>query len=161
MNFALTNARSLMPKIDSLIDYFDEHELSFCVITETWIQSSRETNKSINNLLDGSHIELIRRDRGRRGGGVAVAYDTRRAKLKKYVVRGNKFEIVCASGKFNNNSRKVAIFAVYLPPKQTLAATKEAATCIADCILKLKTESNDPLIVVAGDLNRKDHQWCV
>ena len=26
-------------------------------------------NKAINDLLDGSHIELIRRDRGRRGGG--------------------------------------------------------------------------------------------
>ena len=156
MNYALANARSLMPKIESLINYFDEYGLSFCVTTETWIQGNRENNRAINDLLDGSHIEMIRRDRGRRGGGVAISYDTRKAKLKKYVIPNNRFEIVCAVGKFNNNTRKVAIFAVYLPPKQTSTTTKEVEACIADCILKIKSESNDPLIIVAGDLNRKD-----
>ena len=155
MNFALANARSLMPKLQSLIDYFDEYGLAFSVMTETWIQGGRETNKSINDMLDGSHIGLIRRDRGKRGGGVAIAYDTRRAKLKKYVVQNNRFEIVCAHGKINNNSRRIAIFAVYLPPKQTTSATKEVESCIADSILKLKSESKDPLIIVAGDLKER------
>ena len=75
------------------------------MVTETWIQNSREGNSTLTDLLNGSHIELIRCDRGRRGGGVAIAYDTRRAKLKKYVIQGNRFEIVCATGKTNNNSR--------------------------------------------------------
>ena len=126
------------------------------MITETWIQNNRETTARIGNLLDGSHIELIRRDRGRRGGGVAIVYDTRKAKLKKYSIQNNIYEIVCATGKINNNSRKVAVLAVYLPPKQTAAVTREIETCLADCILRLKTELGDPMIVVAGDLNRKN-----
>ena len=155
LNFALTNARSLMPKLDSLVDYFDVHNLTFCMVTETWIQGCRESTKKIGDLLDGSHIDMIRRDRGKRGGGVAIAYDTRRAKLKKYAVQNNKYEIICATGKINNNSRKVAIICVYLPPKQTIQVTKEVENCLADCILKLKSELNDPMIIVGGDLNKK------
>ena len=102
----------------------------------------QEETKKISDLLDGSHVEI-------------VAYDTRRAKLKKYAVQGNKHEIVCATGKFNNNSRKVAIICVYLPPKQTPKVTKEIEECLADCILKLKSELNDPIIIVGGDLNKK------
>ena len=86
---------------------------------------------------------------------MAIAYDTRRAKLKKYAVQNNKYEIICATGKINNNSRKVAIICVYLPPKQTIQVTKEVENCLADCILKLKSELNDPMIIVGGDLNKK------
>ena len=38
MKFVLTNARSIMPKLYSLIDYFTELELSFAMITETWLK---------------------------------------------------------------------------------------------------------------------------
>ena len=68
LDFALANARSLFPKLDSMVNYFDEYGLTFCMITETWIQSSRENTKIIGDLLDGTHIDVIRRDRGRRGG---------------------------------------------------------------------------------------------
>ena len=100
-------------------------------------------------------LYLIRKDRGARGGGVATAYDTRKARFKKYPIQNNRYEIVCATGKVNNNSRKIAIFSVYLPPKQTASSTKEIAACIADSILKLKSELNDTIIVVGGDMNRK------
>ena len=42
MNFALANVRSLIPKMDSLIDYFNEYDPTFCMITETWIKNNKE-----------------------------------------------------------------------------------------------------------------------
>ena len=91
--------------------------MCFCLITETWIRSNRDNKKILGDLLDGSHIELIRKDRGSRGGGVAIAYDTRKARFKRYQIQDNRYEIVCATGKLNNSSRKVALFSVYLPPE--------------------------------------------
>ena len=35
LTFLLTNARSLSPKINSLIDYFEESEVTYAMVTET------------------------------------------------------------------------------------------------------------------------------
>ena len=138
-----------------MVNYCDEYDLTFGLITETWLKQSRETNNAIGDLLDGSGIELIRKDRGKRGGGVAIAFDTKKATLKKYPMRNNHHKIVCSTGKGNSSSRKLVLFAVYLPPKQTAAVTRDVASCLADNILQLKTELSNPLIIVAGDLNKK------
>ena len=84
------------------------------------------------------------------GGGVAIAYDTRKARFKKYTIPNNKYELVCATGTVSGNTRKLAVIALYLRPKQTAAVTKEVEGCIADCILRLKTELDDPLIILGG-----------
>ena len=84
MSFALTNARSLLPKIDSLVNYFDEHGLTFCIITETWISNDNTTKDILEELSNGANIEMIRKDRSGRGGGVAIAFNNTKAKFKKY-----------------------------------------------------------------------------
>ena len=43
--FLLTNARSLGPKISSLIDYLNEMSLTFAMISETWLVSGRSWKK--------------------------------------------------------------------------------------------------------------------
>ena len=35
--FLLTNARSLAPKIDSLVDFFEELDAHFCILSESWL----------------------------------------------------------------------------------------------------------------------------
>ena len=40
--FGFTNARSIIPKIDSLVNYFDEHKLTFVMITETWLKKNND-----------------------------------------------------------------------------------------------------------------------
>ena len=40
LNFALSNARSVIAKLDSLVDMFSELNLHFMLITETWLNSS-------------------------------------------------------------------------------------------------------------------------
>jgi len=95
INYAVTNSRSLIPKIDSMVDYFDEHDLIFMIITETWLKNNEATNIIVEDVREGSSVELIRKDRsGRRGGGVAIAFDNRKASFKKYNIPGAIHEIV-------------------------------------------------------------------
>ena len=37
LNFMLTNARSLAPKVDSFLENFTERNIDICVVTETWL----------------------------------------------------------------------------------------------------------------------------
>ena len=50
LSFIITNARSIKPKLISLMDYMTELDLSFSVITETWLHSGEEYNKMKNDL---------------------------------------------------------------------------------------------------------------
>ena len=45
LSFIVTNARSLAPKIDSLVDSFEELELSFAVISESWLRQDERMNE--------------------------------------------------------------------------------------------------------------------
>ena len=53
ISFVNTNARSLMPKVKSLGDSFDELELHFAQVTETWLQSNVDTDDLALRLRDG------------------------------------------------------------------------------------------------------------
>ena len=69
INVACTNARSLVDKIDSLITLFEESSLHIALITETWLSPKHCPPRKMADLTVGSDLNLIRRDRGSRGGG--------------------------------------------------------------------------------------------
>ena len=60
MEFILTNARSLQPKLVSLVDYFDELRITFALITETWLK--KDTLVEVENIL---HHERSQRKMGK------------------------------------------------------------------------------------------------
>ena len=127
------------------------------VVTETWLKKNSETEDILRELSGGAHLELIRKDRaGRRGGGVAVIFDNRKARLTKYHIPGATQEIVCAVGKLTGTTKKTVVIAVYLPPNQTKKVTQDIIGVLADGVLKIKTELEDPYIIIAGDLNNRD-----
>ena len=72
LHFACTNARPIVEKIDSLITLFEESSLHFAILTETWLTKRHCPPRVLNDLTVGANISFIRRDRGRRGGGVAI-----------------------------------------------------------------------------------------
>ena len=114
LNYAVTNSRSLIPKIDSVVNYFEEHSLSFMIVTETWLKRNTETDEILQELQNGAHLNLIRKDRtSRRGGGVAILYDNREAKLSKYQIPGigASHEIVCAMGNINGMTKSLSSLA--------------------------------------------------
>ena len=81
---ACLNSRSLNNKSTSLINIFDETEISVCLISETWLRDSKETKARLDDLEGGEDIALITKNRlGKRGGGVAIAYNKSRINLKE------------------------------------------------------------------------------
>ena len=74
-----TNARSLCPKIVSLLDYFDELKLTFATITETWLVDGESLEEDLQDLALGSGVSMLCRNRVVNGkpsghGGVALAF---------------------------------------------------------------------------------------
>ena len=74
LNLACTNARSVVNKIGSLVTLFEEMRLHFALLTETWLTSKVCSKRAMDDLTNGANISFIRRDRGTRGGGVAICY---------------------------------------------------------------------------------------
>ena len=84
--FINTNARSLYPKTDSLIDYFNELDTVLGVVTETWLHGGDTTDRYVQDLQDRAGLSAIYRSRpaGVRGlvhGGVAILAKDNRARL--------------------------------------------------------------------------------
>ena len=46
----------------------------------------------------GENIAIIAKNRPSRGGGVAVAFDSNKIKMKEFKIPGNTYEMVCAIG---------------------------------------------------------------
>ena len=87
MSFMLTNARSLKPKLDSMVDAFESLNLDFLCVTETWFKGGKELAATIRDLQGESGISIIHKSRdgrGRtRGGGVAIAYNSNSCNFKR------------------------------------------------------------------------------
>ena len=158
MNFLLTNARSLLPKIDSLVDAFGSLSLQFAAITECWFRPGAALN---GTLLDIG-IKIIHASRDGRtkktGGGVALAFDSNSCNFKRRNIakQGNGLEVLCAVGNIKKITRKVAVFVVYIPPSSKSSDLTQMCELLTSEIASLKVSVRDPIIVISGDFNRRD-----
>ena len=148
-NFALTNARSLSRKLESLYTIFKETELHFAIVTETWFCDQKEADR-INTDAAGRHgIHFINRMRKRSGntnpgGGVSIIFKKRKILLKEYPITRGRHEIVATKGKIQDNSRPIYIIAVYISTKLRAAGRQEVLALLSTAIMKIKTESRNP-----------------
>ena len=156
---ALLNCRSVKPKLVFLAEGFKINNLSLALLNETWLYKSDPQAKKL--LLDQKNkhgIEFLRKDRDSRGGGVAVAYNSKLICLKKLklnAMRGQRqFEIVAARGKIKGYKTEIMVFSCYLPPKLNRAQSTEFFDVLTDCISKAKTTSEGWLLVGADWNNR-------
>ena len=120
ITFLNTNARSLCPKIDWLIDSFNELDASFSVITETWLSDGDHLQRDIADLENGAGLAMLCRNRppnsrGVSHGEVAVIYRKTAMNLKEIDI-GNTdgFEILGAMGNIRGHARKILVLAVYM-----------------------------------------------
>ena len=133
--FSLSNARSLASKLKSLIDQTYELDLHFSMITETWFTTNKKIAEELSEVENGQNVGFICKNRkGKRGGGVAISYNKSKMQLKKYTIPGNEFEMVCAVGNSTEDTRKFAIFSIYIPPDQKKNKTEKLMDCLSDCI---------------------------
>ena len=160
LHFACTNARSIVEKIGSFITLFEESSLHFAILTETWLSKRHCPPKTLSDLTIGANLNFIRKDRGHRGGGVAVGYDPTKIKMSAFDMSKQNMigEFVCAVGTTPLTKRKLAVLAVYLPPNMNVSQVNACLEAINETVDKLKTKYSDPIILVGGDFNRKNLQ---
>ena len=158
INVACTNARSIVEKIESLSTLFEENSLHLALLTETWLTQKACSVRRMNDLTEGKNISFIRRDRGARGEGVAIAFNPTRIRMKKYNINNSdrKSEIICAVGTCSLTARKVAAISVYLSPSIRASELTVAMETCVETISKLKTDFREPLVMVGDDFNGKD-----
>ena len=159
----LTNARSLAPKINSLQTFFDEHNVDIALITESWLQDGEILDRDVIDLEHGSELKVVYKNRPRKncgarkvGGGVSIIYNKTRCNFKERKIKGNCYEMVAALGKIGKIARPVAVICVYIQPKMKADELEKLRKMIADEILQLKSSLPDPIIIVGGDINRRD-----
>ena len=81
----LINARSLKDKLESLKSTLCELGADVCMLTETWFKENSQINNLLDDFTNKSGYTFLRRDRTglKRGGGVAICYDSNRIQLSR------------------------------------------------------------------------------
>ena len=153
MNILLINARSLGPKMYSLIDTMHEMDTSISLITETWLTT--QSNQQLTDMRDALGYECIRQDRGSRGGGVAIIYKTGDLHMQQ-IKTGTKNEIVAALGRRTGQRRKTVAIAAYLPPNLDAEKSDEVLQEIVNLIGTFKRRYNAPYFIIGGDFNKRN-----
>ena len=161
VDFILTNARSLAPKITSLIDMIHERDLTFAVVTETWFVSGKRLCAELTDIETAAGVKIIAKNRNRRlsgrGGGVCFAYRTSVSSFKEEKLKNaSKFELLCVIGTAGAIKRKILVFTLYIPPKMKAADVEELTEILATGITDVKLAHGNPIIIVCGDFNGKD-----
>lgn len=65
------NARSLAPKIDSLIDCMKETDTHVAIITETWLKDGEGLQRDKEDLALGASLGLLYKNRTHNANGIA------------------------------------------------------------------------------------------
>ena len=159
--FINTNARSVCPKINSLIDNIEELDTALTVATETWLADGRTLEEDKQDLLLGAGLSLICRNRkpDHRGvayGGVGLFFKEDLCSFKQLKLNNlGDFEVLPAVGSVQSLTRKVAVLACYVPPTYTVSRAGDCLNYIEELVIELKRRLKDPIIIVTRDFN----QW--
>ena len=118
---AVTNIRSLGPKIRSFMQDFRMRDLSVSLLTETWGKDDRASyRRKIIAMFEKEGLGIISLNRKvRRGGGVAIVFDSQIIDLEELdVVVPHNLEVVWGLGRPKKGIIKMIIFAAfYYPPR--------------------------------------------
>ena len=113
---SVLNARSLAPKLTSLIENFEEREWSFSVITETWFVEGNTFTASVTDLEHGHNIGAVCQNRkntvGRNtGGGVAVLFNKKKMAASSFPFKRNGCELLICKAKPSTSTQHLYIIA--------------------------------------------------
>ena len=89
----MINCRSVKSKFESLVENIRTNETAFAILTETWLtKNDKQVKKQLSDIQDEHNLNIIRKDRNKRGGGVGIMFDSVKCDLKKVqlkAMRGN------------------------------------------------------------------------
>ena len=150
-----TNARSLLPKIESLNIRLLETDTDIAIITETWISDETSPEEMVMKMRYDKGFTVVHRNRtGKRGGGVAIITKNSTVKALRVVEEIQKYEIeiLCATAKIKG--RKVIIIAIYVPPRYH--PRTKANRVLGECVMKMRSKIGVHPVLIAGDMNCAD-----
>ena len=164
ISFMNTNARSLKPKIESLLDCFYEKLIDIATITETWFQTGRECLELAATLRDGHSLGILTRERqgtannGRQYGGVALVYRLATCRFEPFsLVNPENYEVMASVGNVKGVEGKVFVISCYAPPNLLANTARAMMEYVSDLVCEAKRTFADCAVIVAGDFN----QWSV
>ena len=164
LSFINTNARSLLPKLDSLYDCLFEKGCDFALITETWLQDNRITEECLTDCISHYAVGIISRNRSicaannRQYGGVSAIFRRKTTSLTAFpLVNPNEHEVVAVVGKVSGIKGKVIVVVCYAPPNLHPNKADELLEFLSDVAAEGKRKFPDCLLVIGGDFN----QWPV
>ena len=147
--------------MSSLIDCFEDLSAAVGVVTETWLSDGPTLEQEVDNLVLGTGLQMLYRnrecnERGFSHGGVAIVFKETMMDLR--VVRlynPGKAEMLLATGCVKGCLKKIEVLACYLPPNYTVPKARAAMDFVASAVSHAKDKLDDPLLIVAGNFN----QW--
>lgn len=155
----VTNARSLAPKMPCFIENFKELDVSFAVISESWLKEGKDLSKDLVDLECGEGLKVIHKSRKSRrgrnvGGGIAIVYQKSRISLTERKIPGcGRNELVCAVGRTPEYRRKIVVYGIYVTLRLNAAQTESILQLLVTDIDKINQEISDPIIYLGGDFN--------
>ena len=66
-----------------------------------------------------------------------------------------KYKMICTVGRVGKISSKFVVFTLYIPPSSRAGEHKTLMSALTEEISAVKADINDPVIIVAGDLNHR------
>ena len=148
--FLLTNARLLINRMGALADAIDSLKVDVACVTETWFKGGKKLQEGLGRLQGERGVKVLHRSRdGRRksaGGGVAIAFNSTTCNFKQRQLGAacRQHEFVCAVGKVQKIPKKIAVFAVYIPPNLRVAEVGDVFRGLSEEIVAVKTALGDP-----------------
>ena len=132
LDIILTNARSLLPKLSSLVENMQELDCEIAIATETWFQDGKQLDRALTDIESGYGYAVVKRNRrGARGGGVAIVY--KRGDIVMQEIKTCKdYVVVAAIARRTGQRRKIATIAVYIPPNYTAEDNKNCLNTSMD-----------------------------
>ena len=157
-----TNARSLCPKINSLIEAMEELDTAMAVVTETWLADGQGLEDDRQDLFLGAGLSMLCKNRkpndlGQSHGGVAIIYNEQRCNFKTFSFDNREdYEVLAAVGMAPGLKRKIVSIACYIPPNYSTGRASGCLERIAGLVIDVKRKFKDPYIIVSGDFNQWD-----
>lgn len=156
MSFIISNCRSLKNKMESLNEYFIDANISFSLLTETWMTKENDSRIK-NDLHKGYGLGIISKARkGSKGGGVAIVWKNSMINFTKMSLNFGSYEVVAAKGKIEAANNSIYVFAVYYPPTMKADRVREMNEKVCIEIEKIKINDESAKIIIGGDMNNKD-----
>ena len=121
-----------------LHECFADLDLSLSIVSETWINAAKDSDRAATRLEMQCGLEIIHKSRrNRNGGGVAIIFDSNKVTMKR-VPFESRFEIVIAFGKIKRACRTLCVVSVYLPPDLSAMAICDAILDIGRAVTKIR-----------------------